>query len=261
MRTELTLKWETHGNDAEHLVSQVCEHLDKRNKHLKDDALNRQVVTAILAAREGVLEVRLSSLPKKYKETVKAAVEALTGPVLTRASRTSNYELRDEYKTANALFQTHHITQGDMDRYALPVHTTYGTIYRDGTHGEVPFDKIGRIGYVKPSLVRIVAPHHHWQMFVDGEPTPSRQWQHLDEVSDEHPIHEEVMEAVVSQARRRGIVVVRYGTDGFITPAPDALVFTLDTALVRICNRSGQRPLLHVTDIYGRTHTRWGSKA
>lgn len=261
MRTELTMKWETHGNEAEHLVSLACEHLDTRKKHLKNDALNREVVTAILAAREGVLEVRLSSLPKKYKEAVREAVEALTGPVLTRASGTGNYELRDEFKAANAKFQTHHKQQGDMDRYALPVHTTFGTIYRDGTHSEVPFDKIGRIGYVKPSLVQIVAPNHHWKIFADGDAAPSKQWQHLEEVEETHPMHEDLMEAVVSQARRRGIVVLRYGTDGFITPAPDALIFTLDTAIIRACNKTGQRPLLTVTDIYGRTHTRWGSKA
>ena len=259
MNTLLTLKWQPHGTEAEHLISLVSEHLDKRKKHLKDDTRNRDVLTAILAARGGPLEVRYSTLPKDVKEAVREAVECLCGPVLTQEKGTSTYALRPEFSPRGARFITK-VVEGDGKRPLPTVTTTFGTIYRDGTHGEVPFERIALLGFVKPSLVRIVAPHRHWGMFVDSDPVPSRQWRDIEEVQAPHPSHEEIMGLVLDTAHLRGFVVHRYGEAGFLTNNPDGVGFILDEVLTRFTGKAGQKPLLNTTDIYGREHIRWGMK-
>jgi hypothetical protein len=259
MNTILSIKWETYGNAAEHLVLQVIEHLDRRKKHLKDDTLNWDVVTAILTHRSGPFEVRYTQLPKEHKEAVREAVECLCGPVLKTCKGTSTYALRDEFKAPEARFITK--VKGTDGKRPLPtVTTTFGTIYRDGTHSEVPFDNIALLGFVKPSLVEIVAPHRHWGMFVDSDPVPSRQWRGIEEVEAPHPSHEDIMGLVLDTAHRRGFVVHRYGDAGFLTNNPDGVGFILDEVLTRFTGKAGQKPLLNTTDIYGREHVRWGMK-
>ena len=258
MNTELQLNWQTHGNEAEHLVSQVIEHLDKRRKHLKDDTLNRDVLTAILAQRGGPFEVRYSTLPKDIKEAVREAVECLCGPVLTQEKGHSTYALRDAYKPSTARFIT---KAKETGKRPFPmVATTYGTTYRDGTHSEVPFEKIALLGYAKPSLVTIEAPHHHWWMFMGEMDPPSKNWREIQEVNDKHPDHDKFLDLVSDHALSRGIVAVRYGEASFLTANPDAVAATLDITLVRFTGKVGQRALLNITDTYGRKHTRWGGK-
>lgn len=116
-------------------------------------------------------------------------------------------------------------------------------------------------GYSKPSLVQIVAPHQHWHMFVGEEPTPSANWQQMLEAEHQHECHNELMELIADQGNMRGIATTRYGEDGFLAINPDSVIFTIDTTLIRFTGKSGQRPLLNITDIYNRQHIRWGSKA
>jgi hypothetical protein len=260
MNTPFTLKWETHGTDAEDLVSRAVEHLDKRKKNLKDDTINREVVTAILAHRRGPFEVRYTHLPKTHKEAVREAVESLCGPVLTQEKGASTYALRSEFRASGARFITK-AKPTDGKRVMPTISTIYGTVYRDGTHDEVPFEDIALLGFTKPSLVTVEAPHHHWHIFVGDTPPPAKNWQKLEEVSERHPDHETIMELVENQIWKRGVVAVRYGENGFLTINPDAVAFILDATLVRFSGRSGQRPLLTITDTYGRQHIRWGNKA
>lgn len=260
MTMQFTPKWETHGTPAEHLVSLAVEHLDRRKKHLKDDDLNRDVVTALLAHRRGPFEVRYSNLAKGYKEATREAVECLCGPVLAQEKGTSTYSLKDAYRAPDARFITKP-KPADGKRPDPMVSTTYGTVYRDGTHGEVSFEDIGLLGFTKPSLVTIEAPHHHWHMFVGDMPPPSKNWQHIDEVDQPHIDHDHLMDLVATHAIARGIVAVRYGEASFLTANPDAVAFTIDSTLVRFTGKTGQRPLLTITDTYGRKHVRWGNKA
>ena len=68
------------------------------------------------------------------------------------------------------------------------------------------------------------------------------------------------MDKVVELAARYGVKFVRHGFDGFICHSPEQVAFHLDSALVRLTGRVGQRPLLEVTDSYKRTSRRWGSR-
>lgn len=259
MTLQFQMKWQPEGNDAEHLISKACEHLDKRKKQLKDDTVNRAVVAAILACRRGPFEVRYTTLPKGIREAVREAVECLCGEVLYTRPGTTTYELKPAYSAPTAKFITAPVVD-DKSRPLPKVSTVYGTIYRDGSHSEVPFEDIALIGFVKPSLVEIVAPHHHWGMFVGDTPVPSRQWKELDEVTTPHPDHDTIMDLVRDTAHRRGIVVHRYREAGFLANNPDAVGFILDEVLTRFTGKAGQRPLLNTTDIYGRKHVRWGMK-
>jgi len=69
------------------------------------------------------------------------------------------------------------------------------------------------------------------------------------------------MDLIAAQGNMRGIAMVRYGEDAFLAINADSALFTIDTTLIRYSGKSGQRPLLNITDIYQRQHIRWGSKA
>lgn len=258
--TTFAIKWHTHENNAEQQVAAALEHLDRRKKALKDEAVNKRIVTSLLAQRHGEFTVSMTTIPKPLKEPLKYALECLTGPVLIRGSGRSTYALRDEYRASNGSFIT--VPPQETNGRASPsVKTKHGTIYQDSTHDEIPFSDIRLFGYSRPSLVTIVAPHQHWRMFVGDEAAPSANWQTLTEADDPHECHDELMNLIVSQGNMRGVAIVRYGHDSFLAINPDAVVFTIDTTLVRYTGKSGQRPLLNITDIYQRQHLRWGGKA
>ena len=257
--TPFEMKWDTHGHEAEHLVTEVIQHLDGRKKHLKDTAKNREVITSILAHKMGDFQVKLTDTPSTHKETLRETLECLTGPVLTQSKGKGKYALREAYAAPTAQFITKPLEASG--RPAPPITTRFGTIYRDGSHSEVPFEDIRLFGYSRPSLVQIVAPHQHWYMFVGNEPTPSANWQHMAEAAHPHECHHELMDLIANQGNMRGIATTRYGEDGFLAINPDSVLFTIDTTLIRFTGKSGHRPLLNITDIYQRQHIRWGSKA
>lgn len=94
--------------------------------------------------------------------------------------------------------------------------------------------------------MRVVAPHEHWHIFLGDKPAPSANWK---EVVESYQPHDELIELVSSQGNMRGIAISRYGHDAFIGMNPDAVMFTLDNTILRYIGRSGQRPLVEVTDI------------
>ena len=259
-KTIFTIKWNTHGNETEQLINKALEHLDGRKKHLKDDTKNRRIVTSILAQRMGEFTVVLGNIHKDDVDALKGVLECLTGPVLTLGKGRSTYALREAYMAPTAQFITDS-TDDPTRRPTPPVTTKFGTIYRDGSHSEVPFEDIRLFGYSKPSLVRIVAPHQHWHMFLDNELTPSANWKDMIETPRLHDSHDELMDLIAAQGNMRGIAMVRYGEDAFLAINADSALFTIDTTLIRYSGKSGQRPLLNITDIYQRQHIRWGSKA
>ena len=258
--TTFAIKWHTHENNAEQQVATALEHLDRRKKALKDEAVNKRIVTSLLAQRHGEFTVSMATIPKPLKEPLREVLECLVGPVLVMGRGRSTYALRDEYRASEGLFITAPPPETN-ERRAPPIKTQHGTIYRDGTHDEIPFSDIKLFGYSRPSLVTIVAPHQHWRMFVGGEKPPSANWQTISETEDTHECHDELMNLIASQGNMRGVAIVRYGHDSFLATNPDAVVFTIDTTLVRYTGKSGQRPLLNITDIYQRQHLRWGGKA
>jgi hypothetical protein len=69
------------------------------------------------------------------------------------------------------------------------------------------------------------------------------------------------MNLIEDQGNSRGVAITRYGDDAFLSINPDVALFTIDNAILRYSGKSGQRVLMNVTDIYGRTHIRWGNKA
>lgn len=259
MKTLFSIKWTPFGNEAEHLVNMAYEHLDLRKKHLKCTEKNKRVLASILAQRTGEFAVRMPLIQEGDREAVRSVLECLTGPVLTCGSGKATYALKGEYRDCQALFTTSekHITQG---RQVPLIKTGHGTIYRDGTHDEVPFKDIKMFGYSKPSLVRVVAPHEHWHIFLGDKPAPSANWKEMVESDQPHDEHDKLMDLVVSQANMRGVAIARYGHDAFIAVNPDAVLFQLDNTILRYSGKSGQRPLTEITDIYQRQHIRWGSK-
>lgn len=259
-KTIFTIKWNTHGNETEQLINKAIEHLDGRKKHLRDDTKNRRIVTSILAQRMGEFTVVLGNIDKEDVDALKGVLECLTGPVLTLGKGRSTYALREAYMAPAAQFITDS-TDDQTKRPTPSITTKFGNIYRDGSHSEVPFDDIRLFGYSKPSLVRIVAPHQHWHMFVDDEPTPSANWKDMIETVKPHDRHNELMDLIAAQGNMRGVAVVRYGEDAFLAISADSALFTIDTTLIRFSGKSGQLPLLNITDIYQRQHIRWGSKA
>ena len=259
-KNTFAIKWHTHGDEAEQLVNKAVEHLDLRKKALKDSAINREVVTSILAQRMGDFTVVLGNIDSAHIEALKGVLECLTGPVLTRSNGRATYTLREAYMAPDARFITKP-REDTSKRPVPPVATRFGTIYRDGSHSEVPFEDIRLFGYSKPSLVRIVAPHQHWHMFLDNELTPSANWKDMIEAPRLHDSHDELMDLIAAQGNMRGIAMVRYGEDAFLAINADSALFTIDTTLIRYSGKSGQRPLLNITDIYQRQHIRWGSKA
>lgn len=259
-KTTFTIKWNTHGNDSVQLVNKALEHLDGRKKHLKDDTKNRRIVTSILAQCMGEFTVVLGNIHKDDVDALKGVLECLTGPVLTLGKGRSTYALREAYMAPTAQYVTDS-TDDPTKRPTPPVTTRFGTIYRDGSHSEVPFEDILLFGYAKPSLVRIVAPHQHWHMFLGDDPTPSPNWKDMIEATKPHDSHDELMDLIAAQGNMRGIAMVRYGEDAFLAVNADSALFTIDTTLIRFSGKSGQRPLLTITDIYQRQHIRWGSKS
>ena len=259
MKTILSLNWETQGHPAEHLVSKAAEHLDKRKKHLKDDDLNHDILTAILAQRGGPFEVRYTALPKNVREAARGAVEGLCGPVLLSMPGTTTYALTDEYKAPEARFITKENNPTGKRRGSV-VKTRFNTTYRDGSHAEVPFEDISLFGHYKPCLLTIVAPHHHWWIFTGEMQPPARNWQALEEVAEVFPRHDELMERFINTALYRGVDVVRYGEDSFITNNVDAVANMIDIELIGFTGRAGQRPLLTGKDVYKRAFLRWGAK-
>lgn len=258
MKTLLSIKWIPFGNEAEHLINKAYEHLDLRKKHLKCSDRNKRVLASVLAQRTGEFTVQMPLIPEGDRDAVRSVLECLSGPVLTRGSGRATYALREAYRDCQAVFTTgeKHIAQG---RQVPLIKTGHGTIYRDGTHDEVPFEDIKLFGYSKPSLVRIIAPHEHWHIFLSDKPAPSANWIEMVESDQPHDEHDTLMELVSSQGNMRGVAIARYGHDAFIAIDPDAVLFTLDNTIHRYSG-SGQRPLVEVTDIYQRKHLRWGSK-
>ena len=173
---------------------------------------------------------------------------------------TTTYALKDDWKPSEAHFITKD-TNPTGKRRGPDVKTKFGTVYRDGSHDEVPFKDISRLGHFKPCLLTIVAPHHHWWVFTGEMPPPSKNWRELDEVENPFPQHGELMDKFVQKALYRGINVVRYGEDSFITNNVDAVANIIDITLISFTGRAGQRCLLTGKDIYGRTFNRWGGKA
>ena len=258
--TTFAIKWHTHENNAEQQVATALEHLDRRKKALKDEAVNKRIVTSLLAQRHGEFTVSMATIPKPLKEPLKEALECLVGSVLVRGKGKSAYALRGAYMDPQAVFIT-----GEPEviygRAVPQIKTTHGLIYRDGSHSEVPFDELKLFGFAKPSLVRVVAPHEHWHIFISDKPAPSANWTELMETDTPHDKHDEFMDLVTTQANRQGVAITRYGHDSFLCINPDTVAFHLDNALVRYTGKSGQRPLLEITDIYQRKVIRWGGKA
>ena len=256
------LKWQYADATAAKVIADLEEqHLDHRKKGLKNSDTNKAILAAILAYRGGPFQVRMMDLPKDKKDAVKDALECLKGDVLL-SHGSSTYEVRPDFSflRLGGKVRTIEATTTELE-------TSWGAIYRDGTHSEVPFSSILRFGYARPSLVSVVAPHRHWSIFFDGEPAPSRNWREIEEQTDVHPQHDQfrrndtVMDEVVVQAKRRGVSLVRYGEASFICQHPEQAAFYIDQTLVRMTGKTGFRPLLEIIDQYQRKDFRWGSTA
>ncbi len=77
--------------------------------------------------------------------------------------------------------------------------------------------------------------------------------------TQEHPAHDDMMNAVVKNALYYGDPISRYGEDSFLCVNPDAIVFQIDNTILRKIGKTGQKPLLEVRDLYDRVHARWGT--
>jgi len=250
------LKWQHADATAAKVIADLEEqHLDHRLKSLKDSETNKAILTAILAYRGVPFQVRMMDLPKDQKAPVKDALECLRGDVLLSHGN-STYEIRPEFSFVRigGKVKTIGATTTELE-------TSWGATYRDGSHSEVQFSSFLRFGYARPSLVTVVAPHRHWSIFFDGEPAPSRNWREIEEQTDVHPQHDKIMDEVVTQAKRRGVNLVRYGEAGFICQHPEQVAFHVDNTLTRMTGKVGFRPLLQIMDQYQRTDFRWGSKS
>ena len=154
-KNTFAIKWNTHGNETEQLVNKAIEYLDLRKKSLKDDAKNRRIVTSILAQRMGEFTVVLGNIHKDDVDALKGVLECLTGPVLTRGKGRATYALREAYTAPKAQLITDS-TDDPTKRPTPPVTTKYGTIYRDGSHSEVPFEDIlGAYRSTSPALAYV----------------------------------------------------------------------------------------------------------
>jgi hypothetical protein len=246
-------QWKPHGPEAQKAIEQLAEHLDGRKKSLQDDERNRRILSGFLAVREGPFDVYTTKVPKEDQAAVRDAVEALTGPVLKRVSGKHTYEFDNSVLPYHTRVET--ITGTNRQK----LETRWGAIYHDNSFDGLPFEAFGRFGYAKPQLVEIIAPHHHWRIFHGECEAPSRFWHELDEVDDKHPRHDELMDFILERAALRGVHVVRYGDNAFICGHHQQFIRQLDTNIARYTNTSGQRPLLLVTDEYGRKIPRPGS--
>jgi hypothetical protein len=249
------LKWEHADAVAAGVISDLEGYLDHRMKGLKDSDTNKAILAALLAYRGGRFQVRLMNIPKGQKEAVKAALDCLKGDVLLSYPN-ETYEVRPEFSflRIGGKVRTIEATTTELE-------TSYGAIYRDDTHSEVPFQDFRRLGYIRPSLVRIPAPHKHWSIFFDDAPPPSQNWSKVeDDTGPKHDMHEPLMNDIVVGAKLRGVNLVRYGENGFICHHPEQAAFYIDNTLTRKTGKVGFRPLLSFTDQYQRQDIRWGSK-
>ena len=98
MKSTLSIKWSCENNAAYDLLDRTYEHLDKRKKAYRDVEQTKRVLSSLLAQRRGPFVVSYADVPKKDKETLRGALECLSGPVLTRGKGRSEYSLRDEYR-------------------------------------------------------------------------------------------------------------------------------------------------------------------
>ena len=87
MTTTLSIKWSCENNAAYDLLDRTYEHLDKRKKAYRDVEQTKRVLSSLLAQRRGPFVVSYAGIPKKDKETLREALECLSGPVLTREGR------------------------------------------------------------------------------------------------------------------------------------------------------------------------------
>jgi hypothetical protein len=249
--------WQPHGREAEQAIEHLSQHLDHRLKSLKDEDRTRRILSGFLAVREGPFDLYTTKVPKADQPALRDAVDGLTGPVLKRVSGHKNRYRIDP----NVLpYSTKVKTIGGDNRAKLE--TRWGAIYTDNSFDHLPFEAFGRIGYAKPQLVEILAPHHHWGIFFGETEAPSRFWHELDEVDGlEHPQHDELMNYILERAALRGVHVLRYRDNGFICGNHQQFVRQLDNNIARFTNTSGRKALLRVTDEYGRTLPRPGSYA
>ena len=264
----LAMKWQHADAIGRELIEQLDQQLDHRKKGLSDPDTNRRVLAAFIAYRGGPFQVLMGNLHPNDKDPVRDALEGLKGNVLLSCKDKNTYQFRDDfaYLRVGGKVRTLTATHTELE-------TTWGAIYRDGTHSEVPFSSFPRFGYARPSLVRIVAPHRHWQIFFADQPAPSKNWQEMEETTRAAGTlegtnaerlaadqHEKIMEAVVHNAWRSGVKFIRYGEDSFICQNPEQAAFHLDNTLLRLTGKVGSRPLLEVTDAFQRKSLRWGSK-
>lgn len=245
--------WQPHGPPSEQAVEQLSEHLDHRRKSLKDTDRNRRILCGFLAARGAPFDIYSTHLPKEDKQAVRDATECLTGAVLKRAGGKHTYRFDNSVLPYSTRVQT---IVGDN---RVKLETTWGALYTDSSFQGLPFEAFGRLGYGKPQLVEIIAPHHQWGIFLGERERPSVFWHELEEVEDKHPQHEDLITFAVDRAARRGIHVLRYGEAGFLCTHPTQFIKQLDANIGRYTNTAGQRPLLCVTDLYGRKIPRPGN--
>lgn len=252
----LANKWEANDSEASELVEQFDKLLDRRLKELSDTDTTKRVLAAFLAYRGEPFQVLMGSLHVKDRPAVKAVLEALKGEVLLSVDN-NLYQFRDEYSfpVVGGIMKT-------SNQIHTNVTTNYGTIYTDGTSGEVAFTNIALMGYVKPSCVKIVSPLHHWEIFFKGKPAPSQNWLSLPEVTSDTPtLHQEIMDSVIKYASLSGCRLVPYGTDSFLCESPNQAAFHINNTITRLSGKHGQKPLLEITDRYQRKDFSWGSVA
>jgi hypothetical protein len=249
------LKWQHSEPQAAQRIIELEQHLDHRKKSLKDPDTNKAILAAVLAYRGTPFKVVLGEIAEPLKPAVRDALVCLKGPVLLSLG-SNTYQVRDEFAFLRIGGKVRTI-----EATTTEIETSWGSIYGDGTHSEIDFKDLVRFGYVKPSLVRIVAPHKHWAIAFDGEPAPSKNWIEIQEQATPHPKHDYLMGEIVEQARRRGVAFLRFGEDAFVCQHPEQVAFWCDNTLTMTTGKHGLRPLLEVTDQWGRKDKRWGSRA
>jgi uncharacterized protein (UPF0216 family) len=248
------LNWRHADKQGAERIAELEQHLDHRKKSLKDPDTNKAILAAVLAYRGTEFKVALGEIAEPLKPAVRDALECLKGPVLLSLG-SNTYQVRDEFAflRISGKVQTIEATTTEME-------TTSGAIYRDGSHGEREFKDFARFGFARPSLVTVVAPHRHWAIAFGEEPAPSPNWIEIVEQATPHPRHDELMDEIVEQARRRGVALLRYREDGFICMHPAQTFFWINNTLTMVTGRYGLSPLLEVIDAYGRKDKRWGSR-
>jgi hypothetical protein len=248
------LKWTHADKQGAERIAELGQHLDHRKSSLKDPDTNAAILAAILAYRGTVFKIAIGKIPEHLKPAVRDALQCLKGDVLLSLG-SNTYQVRDEFAflRIGGKVQTTAATTTEME-------TSSGAIYRDGTHDEREFKDFARFGFARPSMVSIVAPHKHWAIAFGEVPAPSQNWIEMEEQPTQHPRHEEIMAATVEQARRRGVILLRYREGSFICQHPAQVLFWINNTLTIVTGRYGLSPLLEVIDAYGRKDKRWGSR-